>query len=416
MPYARFSYNIGVGTDINTNVGFNPMAAICSNYSPYYIYLPDGYTYIAPWTVDVVIPLQHATQAKATWKQSPFGAQVLVAAPAGIVYSATLIFTDDPNAVLGGGTVIIAPLDTRSAVFTALPGATLTTGIVAFSILGVRVDNYTGTWYQIGTTGILVPPFTTGFTVNLIPPVGSIVLAPATPPYGPANNTTGTQVVLTLYATGIGNSAGTTAVIAAPAIKFLRATTASQINTVFTRTITFPAATAGNLLVVVFSAAANSLSTTSGPAGWTLVSTNASALLGWWIGYIVAVGGETTVTFTMTTAAGQLATSIIVGEYTNIPNKIVQSGSTATNTASVTPITSPSILMGVSAFANNASVDGGAVTSPNTIVRSSVAASVSAARSAAALGDLNFSDVSSKSATFIWVGGAAVQTGAMAGE
>ena len=206
---SSFPFNVVAGTDINSPLIFAPTAVIVNNYSPFYIYFPDGLTFCSPWTTGVVIPLAHATQARAIWTQSPFGTQVIVAVP-GITYQANLTFTNDPNQSLSGGTPVAPPPDTRSAVYTAAPGATLTTGALPFTAFGIRVDNLTGTWYSIGTTGILVPPFTTGFTLNLLPPLDSVVLAPATPPYGQPNNNTGTGLTVTLFPTTIGDNPGTT--------------------------------------------------------------------------------------------------------------------------------------------------------------------------------------------------------------
>lgn len=208
MAYSGYTFSITAGNEINAPLQFAPVAVIINNYTPYYIYLPDGLTFCPPFTAGVVIPLAHATQARATWLQSPFGNQIVTAIP-GVTYTANLTFTEDPNQALSGGTPVVPPLDTRSAVYSAAPGATLTTGALPFTAFGARVDNYTGTWYQIGTTGILVPPFTTGFTLDLLPPVTSLVLTPATPPYG-TNQNTGTLVVLTVYPIAIGNSSGTT--------------------------------------------------------------------------------------------------------------------------------------------------------------------------------------------------------------
>ena len=104
MPYGSFSFNVVAGTDISTNVGFNPLGVIVSNYSPYYIYFPDGLTFCPPWTSSAVFPLAHATQARATWSQSPFGVQVVGAPPTGAVYTANITFSDSPDLVLSGGT------------------------------------------------------------------------------------------------------------------------------------------------------------------------------------------------------------------------------------------------------------------------------------------------------------------------
>src|ERR1035437_525779 len=108
MPYGSFSFNVVAGTDISTNVGFNPLGVIVSNYSPYYIYFPDGLTFFPPWTSSAVFPLAHATQARATWGQTPFGPQVV--ATGGVQYTASITFSDSPDLALAGGTLITAPV------------------------------------------------------------------------------------------------------------------------------------------------------------------------------------------------------------------------------------------------------------------------------------------------------------------
>ena len=102
------SLNIPAGLNVNTNVGFSPTGVIVNNFSPYYIYFPDGLTYCPPWSSGVIMPLGHATQARANWDSSPFGPQI-ISVPAGVVYTAQLTFTNDPKIALSGGSPIINP-------------------------------------------------------------------------------------------------------------------------------------------------------------------------------------------------------------------------------------------------------------------------------------------------------------------
>lgn len=414
MIYSSSAYNIPAGLELNVNIGFAPRAAIVNNYTPFYIYFPDGLSFCPPWTSGAIVPLGHATQARASWLSNPFGAQTLYTI-AGIVYTATITFTDNPDTGIGAGTVIPEPYDTRSSVFSAAPGATITTGALAFSAFGCRVDNYTGTWYEIGTTGVLIAPFTTGFTIDLIPPVTSLILAPATAPYG-ANTTAGTQVVLTLYAAKIGNYGGSTVVATYP-IQLLQYNTIGEDSTTLTRVITLPAAaTAGNLLVVVLGFGADTARLITGPVGWTLLATNASLLIGYWIGWKKAAGGETSASFTFDGPVEGISSSIIIAEYTNFGPKIFQTATAAGNTASVTPITSPLILVGLSAYGNTGTVPAGTVTSVDTTIQASITNAAATRASSAALSDLNFNNVSAKTATLVWSGGAALQTSVIAGE
>jgi hypothetical protein len=109
MSYSYFPFQVPAGQDIEQNIGFNPTAVVVSNYSPFYIYFPDGLNFCPPMTSGAVIPLAHATQARATWTQSPFGSQTVYAAPANLQYTASLSFTDDPTLAPNGGTSINLP-------------------------------------------------------------------------------------------------------------------------------------------------------------------------------------------------------------------------------------------------------------------------------------------------------------------
>ena len=104
-----FSFQVPAGLDIGSDIGFAPTACIISNYTGYYIYLPDGLNYCPPWTSGAVVPLSHATRARATWGNSPFGPQTITAIP-GIIQQASLTFSDNPNLQLGGGTAIPQPV------------------------------------------------------------------------------------------------------------------------------------------------------------------------------------------------------------------------------------------------------------------------------------------------------------------
>ena len=412
MEYSSSTYHIPAGLELNVNIGFAPRAAIINNYTPFYIYFPDGPSFCPPWTSGAIIPLGHATQARASWLNNPFGHQALYTTT-DIIYTATITFTDNPNAGIGGGTVIPEPYDTRSSVFFAMPGNTITTGTLAFSAYGCRIDNYTGTWYEIGTTGILVPPFTTGFTIDIIPPVTSLILSPAIPPYG-TNETSGTQVVLTLYAAKIGNSSGNTVIVHYP-IQLLQSNTLA--TTTQNSTISLPtAATADNLLVAVFAYADASARTVTGPAGWTTIfTTSPGATTGCWIGYKKAIGGETNASFTLSGATAP-ANSICIAEYTGFDPTIFQTANASGNTASVTPTTSPLITIGLSAYANASSIAAGSVTSADTVIRASITNSNTSSRSGAAISDLNYDSVSAKTVTLVWSGGAANRTGIITGE
>src|ERR1035437_2969717 len=129
MPYGSFSFNVVAGTDISTNVGFNPLGVIVSNYSPYYIYFPDGLTFCPPWTSSAVFPLAHATQARATWGQTPFGPQVV--ATGGVQYTASITFSDSPDLALAGGTLISPPSTPTLPYIQVANGSSTTNSVTA---------------------------------------------------------------------------------------------------------------------------------------------------------------------------------------------------------------------------------------------------------------------------------------------
>lgn len=109
---STFPFSVPAGLDINQNIGFAPTACVVANYSPYYIYLPDGLSFVPPWTSGAIVPLAHATQARATWSNSPFGAQTIAATASGITYSAQFTYTDDPNLSYSGGSIVGNPYAT----------------------------------------------------------------------------------------------------------------------------------------------------------------------------------------------------------------------------------------------------------------------------------------------------------------
>ena len=102
---SSYNFKVPAGQDTNQNVGFNPIAVVVSNYSPYYIWFPDGLSFCPPWTAGVILPLAHSTQAIALWSQSPFGTQVVQPPDPTVVYSATYTFTDQQIGMSGGTSI-----------------------------------------------------------------------------------------------------------------------------------------------------------------------------------------------------------------------------------------------------------------------------------------------------------------------
>ena len=132
---SNYQIDAVAGTDVNVSIGFYPQAAIVSNYTPFYLYLPDGQVFVSPWTLGAVVPLLHAVQGKATWGTSPFGvAQVITPPPAGQVYKAALIFTDNALVASGG-----------TAIQVAIGGTVNISGTANVTIVGTPNVNVTGT-------------------------------------------------------------------------------------------------------------------------------------------------------------------------------------------------------------------------------------------------------------------------------
>src|ERR1035437_3563130 len=105
MTASSFSLSIPAGLEVNQFLSFAPLAAIVSNFTPFYMYFPDGLSFVPPWTNGAVVGLSHATQARASWLSSPFGPQTLYTTAG----TATITFTDDPNMIAAGGPQITPP-------------------------------------------------------------------------------------------------------------------------------------------------------------------------------------------------------------------------------------------------------------------------------------------------------------------
>ncbi len=310
MTASSFTLNIPAGLEVNQFLSFAPLAAIVSNFTPYYIYFPDGLSFVPPWTNGAIISLSHATQARASWLSSPFGAQTLTTV-VGITYTATISFTDDPNLSPSGGTQITPPA--------TIPGS------------------------------------------------------------------------------------------------YLRGATASSATT--TVTVTFAPAIAGNLLVAGFSYISGGVAgTVAGPAGWTTLQASGSATQGYWQGYKVAVGGETSAVWTVTGITNS-ALAALVAEYTGFKLSLFQYATAVAATVSVTPVASPNLLIGLSTFTAGGGVIG-AVSSSTTTLRASSSMNYTTVRGAGvAIGDLTYNSVGSEPATFLWVGTTPTyQTAAIAAE
>jgi len=104
---SSYSLQAPAGTNVGQMLQFAPRTVVVSNYSPYFIYFPDGQNFCPPWSGNVTIPLSHATQARATWGTTPWDApEVVTASPTpNITYTAYYVFTDDDLGYSGGTSI-----------------------------------------------------------------------------------------------------------------------------------------------------------------------------------------------------------------------------------------------------------------------------------------------------------------------
>lgn len=82
------------GVSFSQQVGFQAKAVGIDNYTPYYIYLKDADSWIAPYWAGAIRVLIHTTDWAYVSVSSPFGAQGV---PAGVSSFIHLVWTDNPN-------------------------------------------------------------------------------------------------------------------------------------------------------------------------------------------------------------------------------------------------------------------------------------------------------------------------------
>jgi hypothetical protein len=176
---SSYPITIPAGLEVNQNIGFNPLAVIVSNYTPYYIYFPDGISFCPPWTSGAIIPISHAQQARASWKQTPFGDQVVGTAPVGVTYTATLTFSDDDTLGISGGTQIANPFNPAKTLtgFLSAGAGVYTVGTIPSGSTIRSIAISAGTPSAPGIIGVLTCRLSDLVsTINL---VGVILAAPA---------------------------------------------------------------------------------------------------------------------------------------------------------------------------------------------------------------------------------------------
>src|ERR1035437_5138090 len=93
------------GAIFTQDVGFQAHAVLIDNYTPYYLYLKDADSYIAPFWVGAIRVLSHTTDYAYVTVASPFGPQGV---PSGTSYMIHLIWVDSkevqstPGSSIGG--------------------------------------------------------------------------------------------------------------------------------------------------------------------------------------------------------------------------------------------------------------------------------------------------------------------------
>jgi hypothetical protein len=405
QPTQLRNFRINAGESVDINVGWQIKGVrVDNNTSEWYILSPQGYV-IPPatlaWTTDL-------PQSASTINLKP----TVYSGQPNFVFSGDVLNVtvfSDPIGISGGYAAI--PNDQRSSIFSAAPGATLSTGTLQFPAIGCRIDNNTGTWYQIGATGILVAPYTTGFTIDLLPAITALTLSPNTAPYPPANTTGGTAIVCTLYASKIGNYGGTTATLGNSSGSLV-STASATVGAVLSITVNFTAAIAGQVICVSAAERSGGASgITTDIAGYTtLFKSAAVAANTGYLGWKIAAGGENSVTVNF---SGGAATSGVaaVAVYGSFPISIFQTNvNAAANSSTVTPTTSPNRLIGLSTYAAAAV---GTVVSSNTVIDVKVG---DGTNNGAAIGSLPYTTVAAETATYVWSGTLALATAVIAGE
>ena len=296
LTIGQLSFDIPVGTNLSQTASFVPLSVMVDNYSPYYLLIPDAGSYVPPWTIGAIFPLIHASVCKAEWAnpQSTAIATVTYEASAGFAHLRFLDTALPPSS----GTPLAQSALTGGLSVQANVGQsiTVTPSILSFLAIGIRIDNPSGTSYQIQETSQVIPMFTSGWTIDIDPPFNTLHINPYQIPGTTTNKTIGGPITAFFYPYNIGQNGGTTIpTISYPT--FVQSASIHQNGTLQTSlSITFSSAPLnGDLILLAVGAEGG---TTTFPTGFTqLIPTSSTGTC--WLGAKISNGTEGT-TFTVT--------------------------------------------------------------------------------------------------------------------
>ena len=339
LTIGQLSFDISAGDNLAQAAPFTPLAVMVDNYSPYYLLLPDAGSYVPPWTIGAILPLIHASICQATWAnpESTAIATIPYVAAAGFAH---LRFLDTALPSSAGTSLSQSGL-TNGVSFSAAVGnsITITPNLLTFLAIGLRIDNPSGTSYQIVETSQVIPMFTSGWTIDIDPPFNTLTIVPYQIPGTLTNKSIGGPITAFLYPYNIGQNGGTT--IPTSFIPyFISATTNTVTGTSIP--ITIPTPQVGDLVVFAIGMSGSTSGyTITPPANVTTVSSVYKRVIDG------TEGTNPTFTFTSNLSATYQIVAIVYRGTQGLVN-VSSSGSVAgVNLASenITPFTIPWIAL-----------------------------------------------------------------------
>jgi hypothetical protein len=339
LTIGQLSFDISAGDNLAQAAPFTPLAVMVDNYSPYYLLLPDAGTYVPPWTTGAILPLIHASICQATWANpaSTAIATIPYVAAAGFAHLRFL----DTALPSSAGTPLSQTGLTNGVSFSAAVGnsITITPSVLSFLAVGLRIDNPSGTSYQIVETSQVIPMFTSGWTIDIDPPFNTLTIVPYQIPGTQLNATIGGPITAFLYPYNIGQNGGTT--IPTTNIPYrVEAHGNSTVGTSFSLNLTSPALQDD---IIILSFSVSSANAITAPANAILHTSYIGATYIQYVYYCVATGGEQTFTF----SASLMAWFGVICNYRNTQGRTGTLDTAATSkfaALTITPITSPAII------------------------------------------------------------------------
>lgn len=190
---------------VNYNLHFTPLSAVIDNMTPYWVRLPDAGRYIAPYSTGGSVPLINAMGGTVLWEAPAIAgiATIPFITNSGVLH---ITFVDEVLSYTPPSAIPDIAFNNSDS-FTWAVGTTLTQSI-PFLAIGTRIDNPSGTAYTIAGTGLVIPPWTIGYTIDILPPYNTITIQPVANPSGVPNVSIGGPLTLVAYSGKIGISPG----------------------------------------------------------------------------------------------------------------------------------------------------------------------------------------------------------------